>query len=514
MAGTTIIMSKLKHILRLRSDGVPIQTIAKASGLSRNTVKKYLRLIEEKKLEADDLLKMEDAVLDALLNDQEPENQGRYQSLALLFPYIEKELSRTGVNRWVLWGEYRMVDPDGYSYSQFCDYYRQWKKTLGGNFHQTFVPGEKMFIDFAGKKLSVVDPQTGEARPIEVYIAVLGFSQMTYVEGVESQKTEDLIGASQNTLHFFGGVPRVIIPDNLKSAVQKADKYEAEINTAFLDFANHYGTTVLPTRSRKPQDKAIVEKTVSIVYSRIFAPLRDRIFYSLAALNKAIAELLAIHNQQCFQQRSESRSELFEQEKKSLMPLPADLYEIRKFKEVTVMKNGYIQIYEDKHSYTVPYRFIGQKVKLIYSATHVYVYFKKERIAYHRRVKSYGYTTTPEHLSSTNKFVSEWNPDKFISWAGSISPVVKEYIINILNSASYPEQAYRSCVGILSYEKKVGAERLIKAIERSTNYGAFNYTMIKRILEKGLDKIAYGEEPASQASLPLHDNIRGAKDYK
>jgi hypothetical protein len=282
-----------------------------------------------------------------------------------------------------------------------------------------------------------------------------------------------------------------------------------------MDFANHYGTTVLPARSRKPQDKAIVEKTVNIAYSRIFAPLRDRIFYSLSSLNQAIVELLAIHNQQSFQQRAESRSELFDlQEKQALMPLAADRYEIRIFKEVTVMKNGYIQIYEDKHSYTVPYRFIGQKVKLIYSASHVYVYYKKERIAYHRRVKSYGYTTTPEHLSSTNKFVSEWHPDKFINWAAAISPVVKEYIIQILDSASYPEQAYRSCVGILSYEKKVGAARLIKAIERATNYGAFNYTMIKRILETGLDKIAFGEEAGSQSSLPFHENIRGPQDYQ
>jgi transposase len=515
MAGTTIIMSKLKHIVRLRSNGVPLQTIAKASGLSRNTVKKYLRLIEVKKLGHEDLLKMDDAVLDALLNDPEPQDDARYQSLASLFDYIEKELTRTGVNRWILWGEYRLLHPDGYSYSQFCDYYRQWKKTMAGSFHQTHQPGEKMFIDYTGKKLPIVDPQSGEVIEVEVYVAVLGYSQLTYVEAVASQKKEDFISATQNALHFFGGVPRVLIPDNLKSAVQKADKYEAEINTAFMDFANHYGTTVLPARSRKPQDKAIVEKTVSIAYSRIFAPLRNRIFYSFSSLNQAIAELLVIHNQQSFQQRAESRSELFDlQEKQALMPLAAERYEIRIFKEVTVMKNGYIQIYEDKHSYTVPYRFIGQKVKLIYSASHVYVYYKKERIAYHRRVKSYGYTTTPEHLSSTNKFVSEWNPDKFIGWAAAISPVVKEYIIQILDSASYPEQAYRSCVGILSYEKKVGTARLIKAIERATNYGAFNYTMIKRILEGGLDKIAFGEEEGSQSSLPFHENIRGPQDYQ
>jgi len=234
MAGTTIIMSKLKHIVRLRSNGVPLQTIAKASGLSRNTVKKYLHLIETRKLEYEDLLKMDDAILDALLNDPQPQDDARYHSLASLFGYIEKELARTGVNRWVLWGEYRLLHPDGYSYSQFCDYYRQWKKTMAGSFHQTHAPGEKMFIDYTGKKLSIVDPQSGEVTEIEVYVAVLGYSQMTYVEAVESQKKENFINATQNALHFFGGVPRVLIPDNLKSAVQKADKYEAEINTAFM----------------------------------------------------------------------------------------------------------------------------------------------------------------------------------------------------------------------------------------------------------------------------------------
>ena len=221
MAGTTIIMSKLKHIVRLRSNGVPLQTIAKASGLSRNTVKKYLRLIEVKKLEHEDLLKMDDAVLDALLNDPEPQDHARHHSLVSLFSYIEKELARTGVNRWVLWGEYRLLHPDGYSYSQFCDYYRQWKKTMSGSFHQTHQPGEKMFIDYTGKKLSIVDPQSGEVTEVEVYVAVLGYSQLTYVEAVESQKKEDFIHATQNALHFFGGVPRVLIPDNLKSAVQK-----------------------------------------------------------------------------------------------------------------------------------------------------------------------------------------------------------------------------------------------------------------------------------------------------
>jgi hypothetical protein len=255
---------------------------------------------------------------------------------------------------------------------------------------------------------------------------------------------------------------------------------------------------------------------VNIVYSRIFAPLRNQVFYSLSSLNKAISELLNVHNSQPFQQRPESRKQLFDEHEKHLLAaLPADRYEIRVFKEVTVMKNGHIQIREDKHYYSIPYRFIGRKVKLIYSASHVSVFYNKERIAYHRRsTLKYLYTTTPDHLSSTHQFVSEWNPDKFIGWAASIAPVVKDYITQILDKTDYPEQAYRSCVGILSLEKQVGKERLIKAVERATFYGAINYTIIKKILQAGLDQISPADDISTQMTIPFHENIRGAEHYK
>ncbi|MEO5892034.1 MAG: IS21 family transposase [Ferruginibacter sp.] len=185
---------------------------------------------------------------------------------------------RTGVNRWVLWGEYKVLHPDGYSYSQFCDHYSRWKATASGSFHQEYHPGEKLFIDYTCKKLYIVDAETGEVTQVEVYAAILGYIQLTYVEALPSQKKEDLIQGTENTFHFFGGVPKVIIPDCLKSAVTVADKYEAQINTAFQVFANHYGTCVLPARSRKPKDKAHVEKIVSVIYSRIFAPCVIRFF--------------------------------------------------------------------------------------------------------------------------------------------------------------------------------------------------------------------------------------------
>lgn len=510
-------MSTLKQIIRLRSEGVALQTIAGAVDSSRNTVKKYLRLIEVRGLDCERLLSMDDSELEALLTDPpDPQDEQRLATLTALFPHMERELGRTGVTRWVLWGEYKQKHPDGFSYSRFCDHFTQYRKSHGGSLRFHYEPGDKLFIDFTGKKLPVVDPTSGELTQVEVYVAILGFSQLTYVEAVASQRKEDFIQATERALRFFGGVPRVLIPDNLKSAVTRADKYEAELNEAFRDLANHYATAVLPTRSYKPQDKAHVERAVSIVYSRVFAPLRDQVFYSLSALNKAIRDHLEAHNHQPFQQREGSRRALFQaQERPLLRPLPAERYELKTYKEVTVMKNGYVQLWEDRHYYSVPYRYIGRRVKLIYSASQVSIYSEGERIAYHQRgPRAYGHTTQKEHLCSTNRFVSEWNPEKFLHWAEAVAPVVRDYITRVLDKALYPELAYRSCVGILSQEKKVGRDRLIRAVERASFFGAYNYTTIKNILHSGLDRVAFGEETTEGTALPVHDNIRGAEHYR
>jgi transposase len=516
MAGQTINMSTLKQIIRHRINGVALQTIAKAVGISRNTVKKYLRLIEVKQLNCQDLLQLDDMALDALLEDPDSQEEARYQLLVPLFPYIETELGRTGVTRWVLWGEYKQQHAGGYSYSQFCEHYRDWKASKSGTLHLEQEPADKVYIDFTGKKLSLLDPLTGDLSQVEVYVAVLGYSQLTYVEATYSQKKHDFIQATENALHFFGGVPRVLVPDNLKSAVQTPSKYEAEINADFLDFANHYSTSVLPARSYRPRDKSLVEKAVNIAYSRIFAPLRDQVFFSLASLNQAIGDLLQIHNDKCFQQRPWSRRQLFDKDEKHLLaPLPSERFELKTTKKTTVMKNGYVQIFEDKHYYSVPYRFIGKEVKVIYSASQVSIFYNKERIAYHKRnLNQFSYTTTKDHLSSTHQFVSEWNPDYFTGWAENIAPVVKDYIARLLDKSTYPETAYRSCVGILSQEKKVGKERLIKAIERATFYGIYTYTIITKILQAGLDQVAFTDELSSQISLPFHENIRGPQEYK
>lgn len=514
MAGKLMNMSKVKQIIRLIENGVGLRTISRSLGVSRNTVKKYLQQIEVKGYLFKDLLTKDNEELEQLFSNPDQTSQDRYKALEKMFPYIEKELKRTGVNRWILWAEYKEKHPDGYSYPHFCSALRQWMGTKGATMHFEHTPADKMFIDFAGKKLHWIDRKTGEVNDVEVYVAILGYSQLTYVQAVASQKKADYIGATENALHYFGGVPQVLVPDNLKSAVHKADKYEADLNTDFADFANHYSTSVLPTRSYKPRDKALVENAVRIAYSRIYAPIRNQVVHSLEELNRAISYQLEIHNNQLFQKEDQSRRGKFEAvEKDKLQPLPQDRYELKNFKYVTVMKNCHIHLSDDKHYYSVPYRFIGKKAKMVYSASSVSVYYNKERIAFHKReTKRFVYTTIKDHLPSAHQFVSEWNPDKFLSWAARIDPKVKEYISMILYNKTYPEQAYRSCVGILSQEKKVGKQRLIDAIDRAISYGAYNYKIVDRILKGGLDRLKEEEEP--QTSLPFHENIRGADSYR
>jgi transposase len=515
MAGKTISMSKLKQIIRHRENHMALQAISKTVGISRNTVKKYLQLIAAKGHSYAELLEMEDFELDALLEDPDEVSVQRYQELEVLFPYFKKELSRTGVNRWLLWGEYKQKHPDGYSYSQFCDHYKQWGSAQSGSMHMEHSPGDKLFIDFTGDKLSIVDPVTGEVTGVEVYVATLGYSQYTYVEAVLSQKKRDFIQATENALYYLGGVPKALVPDNLKSAVTKADKYEPLVNADFLDFANHYGCTVYPARPEKPQDKSLVEKSVSTVYTRIYAPLRNRAYHDLATLNQDIRSCLDVHNDTYFQRRAISRKELFEQEEQEhLRSLAPERYEPKEYKMVTVMKTSHICIGEDKHYYSVPFRFIGKKVKLAYSRNYVSVFYSKERIAHHKRnLKQHGYTSLQEHMPSSHRFVSDWNPDRFLQWASAISPEVYAYINRILENYPYPEQAYRSCVGILSLDKKVGRERLINSVKRASEYGLYNFSVIKRILQSGLDCFTTEEEKGDDAIIE-HDNIRGADTYQ
>jgi hypothetical protein len=305
------------------------------------------------------------------------------------------------------------------------------------------------------------------------------------------------------------------VPDNLKSAVTKSSKYEPTINETFADFAEHYSTTILPARAYRPRDKALVESAVRISYTRIYARIRGNEYYSLEELNEAIRIALEDHNNTLLKGRNYTRRQQFEEiERSALMPLPLLRYELKKQHYGTVGKNGHVGLGPDKHYYSVPFDYIGKKVKLLYSRTSVEIYSNYQLIAKHNRTKSaYHYTTDKDHLASTHRFVSDWTPEKFISWADGIHEDVKLYILKILDRKQHPEQAYKSCVGILSYAKKAGNERLIKACQLGLGYGLYNYKTIQDILDKGLDK---DDAPAEgdQLQMPFHDNIRGGNYYK
>jgi transposase len=369
-----------------------------------------------------------------------------------------------------------------------------------------------MFADFTGKKFPLVDRLTGELTEAEVFVALLAASQLTYVEAVANQKKENWIKVNQNAFHYFGGVTLAVVVDNLKSGVTKANKYEPHINPEYYDFAAHYQTVILPARPNEPRDKALVEGAVKIVYAWIFASLRNRIFHTLEELNKAIRQELEIYNDKPMQLLKISRRQLINDiEKDVLKPLPQEKYVIRRFKRLKVQCNYHVLLWEDKHYYSIPYRYRGQRVWLIYTDSSVEIFLKNRRIAFHKRDRTpNGYTTVKEHMPSHHQFASDWNPQRLIRWAQNIGEPVKTMIEHILDQRPHPEQAFKVCLGILNLEKHYPRERLIKACQRALEFHLYSYKGIKNILEKHLED--YQQE--SFDLLPLHQNLRGRHYYQ
>lgn len=320
-----------------------------------------------------------------------------------------------------------------------------------------------MYIDYAGDKLSLIDRETGELISVEVFVSILPCSQLTYVETVMSQRKEDLIHACEASLLFYGGTPAAIVPDNLKSAVTKPSRYEAELNEDFASFAEHYGCVVMPARVRKPRDKALVEGAVKLIYRSIYTKLDGREFYDLESLNAAIRVALELHNNALLTGRNYSRREQYEEIERDCMGLLNPVrFELKQRHTATVQKNGYIRL--ERHYYSVPYAHIGKKVNVLYNSTVVEIYLKYEKVAVHKRnYKPYGYTYEPEHQASSQRVIAEWNPEKFLAEAASIHKDVENYIRQVIEAKPYPEQAYKSCRGILSFASRVGRKRLVNA---------------------------------------------------
>lgn len=515
MANKAIDMIKVRQILRLYEQGHSKVQISVLTGVARNTLKRYLRRFIAGQYTFEQVSALSDHELEMLFgSDDEPKTDPRFDALQKLLPEINKQLKRKGMTLLKLWERYREEYPDGYKITQFCYYHSQYNKGTNPVMHQEHKAGDKMYIDFAGEKLNIVDEQTGELRPVEVFAAILGSSQLTYVEAVYSQKKEDLILACENAMHFFGGVPAAIVPDNLKSAVTKSSKYEPLINETFADFAEHYGTAVIPARAYRPKDKSLVEGIIKIIYTRIYTSIDRQTFFTLPELNEAIRKELEHHNNALLKGRDYSRRQQFEEiERAALLALPVYRYEFKQQKLVTVMKNGHVGLSVDKHYYSVPYRFIGKKVKILYTSSRVEIFYRYERIAIHSRdMRKYQYTTLSEHLASAHRYLSDWTAEKFIEQARVIHEDVALYIGKVIEGKSHPEQAYKSCSGILSLARKVGTDRLIKACQRAHLFGVFNYPIVVQILDKKLD--AFRADIEEVISMPKHDNIRGGDYYQ
>jgi transposase len=516
MANLSIKIIMIKEIIRLKENGISHKQIREILNLSRTTVIKYVKRIEASGFSYAELQAMEDNCLHDLFHSEECQDKTqRYAITEGLFAGYEKELTQTGVTKWLLWAEYKNKHPDGYSYSQFCYHYQTWCDYKNTYMHIEHKSGDKMFVDYAGKKLHTIDKETGEVNEVEVFVGILGASQRTYVEASIDQTIDSFITSVENAFWYFKGVPRAVVPDNLKSAVTKSSKYEPTLNERFSHFSGHYNTCILPARSYKPKDKALVEGAVRIVYHRIYAALRHRMFFSIKELNEAIWELLENYNNIPFQGRDESRMDLFNEIERSVLgPLPAQKYEIKKYKLVMAQKNCHVYFLEDKHYYSIPYRYIGKRVKVVYTGSLIEVYYNYTRIACHiRDYKKYGYTTIKEHLPEHHRYILGWNPDMFINQAAKIGSSAEELIRQVLKSKPHPEQGYKSCQGILSFAGKVGPERLNNACKRAIDFQTYNYMVVKNILEKGLDRITEDDESLIQAAIPFHENIRGSKYY-
>lgn len=513
MAHRRISMIKVREIIRLKEEAqLSLRKISRVLNISRPAITEYLMRYKYLGITYQEVKKISDTELLKLFTGKQQVNK-RQKKIIDKFEYYTKELKRTGVTLQLLWKEYRLTQPEGYSYAQFCNIYRQWRKALKVTMHMDHKAGDKIFVDFTGKKLFIVDQITGAKKEVEIFVATLGASQVSYVEACMSQKKGDWIKVNQNALLYFGGVTTALVPDCLKAGVSNGNKYEPDINPEYADFARHYGTTILPARPYCAKDKALVENAVKIIYTRIFAPLRNQVFYSLEELNKSIRNLLEIHNNKKFQKMDISRWQLFNEiEKNVLKPLPVNRYEFKKFLSLKVQLNYHIELREDVHYYSIPYKYIGKQITVIYTDSVVEIYHDNIRIITYKRERTRnGYTTLPEHMPPQHRFYSEWSPQKMINWGAKIGENVKVMIEELFKSRKHPEQAFKVCLGLLSLSKKYSDFRINNACKRAVQFNFYSYKAVKNILEKGLDKLV--EEDLFTQVLPDHNNIRGSEYF-
>jgi transposase len=506
-------MRRIREILRLKHEcGASDRQIARSLGLARSTVAVTLERAAVAGLRWPLPATLSDRVLEAMLYAGHGSQQGARRKSEPDWAWVHHELRRPGVTLMLLWEEYRQREPRGYGYSRWCELYRAWEGRLSPTMRQAHPAGERMFVDYAGQNIEVIDGRTGEIRPAQIFVAVMGASNYTYAEATLTQSLPDWIGAHVRALAFMGGVPAQLVPDNPKVGVDRANWYEPGLNRTYLDLATHYRTAILPTRVRRPRDKAKVEVAVLVVERWILARLRNRRFFSLVELNRAIAELLADLNARPMRRLGVSRRELFlELDRPALKELPAEPYQYAEWRVRRVGLDYHVDI--DGHYYSVPHRLIREQLDARITERMIELFCKGERVAVHIRGGGRGrHTTIPEHMPSAHRRYAEWTIERIRTDAAAIGPSTAKLVTLILESRPHPEQGYRACIGILRLARHYGADRLEAACDRGLDIGARSYGSIQSILKHGLDRRP--PRPAMQGELlPDHPNIRGSRYY-
>lgn len=525
MAGTTKDMSLIKQVLQLKQAGESNRGVSRKLPIDKETVNGYVNTVKANGWNISDLLEIDDPELERMFHAGSPAyTDRRMEEFLILLPRYRELLAdpKSHVSRQVLFDEYRATHPDGYGKSQFYYHLKQnlvARKDVTAVLASTYKPGEKLMVDFAGDKLSYVDAETGEVIKVEVFVACMPYSDYTYVTCVPSQKTEDFLYAIRMCLEHLGGVPPILTPDNLKSAVISNDRHEPKLNKALEDMGNYYHFVVLPCDPASPTQKALVEDSVRITYNRIYARLRNRTFHSLLELNRAVWELMERHNQTRMQKRPYSREERFHaMEKELLKPLKPEPYEMRLYADLKVQANCHVELRQDKvtHFYSVPYIHVGKQARVVFTRSWVKVYVEQKLVASHIRSHTYGYTTVREHLASSCRVIMERSAAYYVEKAKDISPDCHEYVKSIFDPkrTAQPEEVYyKLCNSIVSLRRKYDLATFDLTCRQCMEYGIYSYSKFEAILRRNGMNASADETVIFHAPTPSnHGNMRG-KSY-
>jgi transposase len=508
-------MRKIREVLRLRESGLSTRAISASTGVSKGTVSDYLRRAHDADLGWPAAVVMSDVEVEARLFKKVGSNEPPRRA-PIDMAWVHQELRKTGVTLQLLWAEYVAAVPAErgtapYQYSQFCDLYAGFRSKVDLSMRQLHRAGEKVFVDYSGKRPCTVDQHTGEVTEVELFVAVLGASNYTFAEATRSQKLGDFVASNIRALEYFGGVPLVLVPDQLRSAVSGPDRYDPEINPTYAEFAQHYGIAVVPARPAKPKDKAKVENAVLVAQRWILACFRNRTFFSLDELNEAIAELLERLNARAFKKLDGCRRSAFEAlDRPALLPLPPTRYEVGIWSKAKVNIDYCVEL--DDMLYSVPNTLVGAHVELRSTVSTVEILLNNERVASHRRCYGRKGTATivEGHRPKSHQQYGAWPPSRIIGWASSLGPAVAQVVELILADKPHPEQGYRSCMALFRDAKRYPSDRVDAACARAIAIGAPNRRSVHSILIRGLDQLPL-EESASGRRAP-HENVRGA-DY-